>query len=322
MTSHYSRLYGNLCLLLAILTLTAGSVFSQTTAARPDRGTRPNGSYSVSDIENISLQNGNVNLNIPLAGLPPIAGGKLSWTLNAQYNSKVWDVVRTQQIGQDFQNHPQYYVVDSVQQSDRGDWRITGQYQIEIRNATSDFNYQLPSAADPDYPLMVNYNWYKVLIIMPDGSEHELRPLDYSPFPGGKEFLYGYYSQTPFVNGTMRYYSYDGSFLFATIAANGDWTVYLPDGTRVTQTSGIQRIQDTNSNKIKIFSDTNGTHYQDELTGREIRYFYDPAGNGGKGQGQIWYQTVGGTWMHIDITSIRQMCKESCTPLTIGYRGK
>jgi RHS repeat-associated protein len=301
MTSQCSRPCGNLCLLLAVFVLTTGSIFSQTTAARPDRGTRPNASYSVSDIENISLQNGNVNLNIPLAGLPPIAGGKLSWTLNAQYNSKVWDVVRTQQIGQASNLSEHYYVLDSVQQSDRGGWRITGQYQMEIRNATSDFNYQLPPVADPDYPLMVNYNWYKVLIIMPDGSEHELRPLDYAPFPGGKEFLYGYYSQTPYVNGTMRYYSYDGSYVFATIAANGDWTIYLPDGTRVTQSSGIQRIQDTNGNKIKIFSDTNGTHYQDELTGREIRYFYDPAGNSGKGQGQVWYQTVGSTWMHIDI---------------------
>ena len=40
---------------------------------------------------------------------------------------------------------------------------------------------------------------------------------------------------------------------------------------------------------------------RNEQTGREIRYFYDPAGNGGKGQGQVWYQTVGGSWMHIDI---------------------
>lgn len=97
----------------------------------------------------------------------------------------------------------------------------------------------------------------------------------------------------------MRYYSYDGSFIFATVTASGDWTVYMPDGTRITQASGIQRIQDTNGNKIKIFSDVNGTHYQDELTGREIRYFYDPTFNNNKGQGHVFYQTVGGTWMEI-----------------------
>jgi hypothetical protein len=58
-------------------------------ASRPDRGVMPNGSYAISDIENINVLNGNVNIRIPLASLPPIAGGKLSWTITAQYNSKI-----------------------------------------------------------------------------------------------------------------------------------------------------------------------------------------------------------------------------------------
>ena len=300
--TRYSRPHINLLFLLTSLILNAAAVFAQTPAARPDRGVTPNGSYSVSEIENISLQNGNINLSIPLASLPAIAGGKLSWTLNAQYNSKIWDVVRTEAIGEAFDLSEHYYVVDSVQQSDRGGWRITGQYGIDIRDAHLDFDYQLPPVADePDYSLMVNQSWYKVVMVMPDGSEHELRPVDYSPFNGGKEFLFGYYSQTPYTHGTMRYYSYDGSFIFATITASGDWTAYLPDGTRVTQSGGIQRIQDTNGNKIKIFSDSAGTHYQDEQTGREIRYFYDPAGNNNHGQGRVSYQTVGGAWKTIYI---------------------
>src|SRR5687767_1853052 len=61
---------------------------------------------------------------------------------------------------------------------------------------------------------------------------------------------------------------------------------------------GIQRIQDTNGNKIKIFADANGTHYQDEQTGREIRLTYNPAG---QGQYRVQYKTVGGTEHHIDI---------------------
>src|SRR4051812_40592548 len=104
-----SRHHLNLCLLLATLLLNAAAAFAQTTAARPDRGTMPNGSYAVSDIENISLQNGNVNLNIPLAGLPPIAGGKLSWGVYAQYNSKIWDVVRTEKAGTAFDLSQEYY---------------------------------------------------------------------------------------------------------------------------------------------------------------------------------------------------------------------
>jgi RHS repeat-associated protein len=302
MFRHY-LLSSRLLLTLAILSLnTALALGQQTSAARPDRGVMPNGSYSVSEVENISLQNGNVNLNIGLASLPPIAGGKLSWSFNAQYNSKIWDVVRTEQMGESFDLSEVPYVVDSVQQSDRGGWRMTGQYGIDIRDAHSDFDYQIPPVGDePDRTLLINYNWYKAVFIMPDGSEHELRPVDYTPFSGGRDYLFGYYKETPFTHGTMRYYSYDGSFIYATVTASGDWTAYLPDGIRVMQTGGIQRIQDTNGNKIKIFTDSNGTHYQDEQTGREIRYFYDPAGNGGKGQGQLWYQAVGSTWMHIDI---------------------
>jgi RHS repeat-associated protein len=302
MTLRTHHLHTKLFAIFAVIILATGVTYGQTTAARPDRGTRPNGSYSISDIENISMQNGNVSLNIPLASLPPIAGGKLSWTLNAQYSSKIWDVVRTEEVGEAFDLSQHFYVVDTVQQSDRGGWRISGQYVMEIRDAHEDFDYQIPMVGDePDRSLLLNNNYYKTVLVMPDGSEHELRPVDYTPFTGGKDFLFGYYSQNPFTHGTMRYYSFDGSFISATIAASGDYTVYLPDGTRVIQTGGIQRIQDTNGNKIKIFTDSQGTHFQDEQTLREIRYVYDPAGNGGKGQGQVWYQAVGGTWMRIDI---------------------
>src|ERR1051325_3126392 len=115
MTSHCRNSHASILLLFAILLLSAPLTLAQTTAARPDRGTRPNGSYTVSDVENISLQNGNLNLNIPLASLPPIAGGKLSWSLNAYYNSKVWDVSRTQQLGQTQDpQQPAYYVVDKI----------------------------------------------------------------------------------------------------------------------------------------------------------------------------------------------------------------
>ncbi len=290
-----------------VVLLTIGWLFStsaqlnaQTTAARPDRGTMPNASYSISDLENINLQNGNVSLAIPLASLPPIAGGKLSWTINAYYNSKPWDIPRQQLLAQTFGYHP--YVVDAPQVADTGGWRISDRYYLEIREAHSDFDYQLPPATDSDYSLMVNNSWYKVMLRMPDGAQHELRPTDYTSFPGNASFLKGHYKETPSAYGTMRYYSYDGSHLFAVVTAANNWTVYLPDGTKVLETpDGIQRIQDTNGNKIKIFGDANGTHYQDEQSGREISYSYDPAANSGNGQGRVWYRTVGGILQHIDI---------------------
>jgi RHS repeat-associated protein len=281
--------------LCSLLPATVAS--GQVASARPDRGTMPNASYNVSDIENISLENGNVNLSIPLASLPPIAGGKLSWTIRAQYNSKVWDITRTQLDADDDEWSP--YVVNNPQLSDRGNWRISTPYSIEIRPASWDFDYAMPpSGAIPynEYYLLVNYNWYKVVLIMPDGAEHELRPVDYSPAADGTglTFLHGYYNISPYTQSPMRYYSFDGSYLYATINSNANsWTVYLPDGTKVVQTTdGIQRIQDTNGNKIKIYYDANGTHYQDEQTGREIRFGTD---------NKVWYQTVGGAWQSVEL---------------------
>src|SRR6476659_2414878 len=87
---------------LSLLVLMIGGVRlqAQTTAARPDRGILPGASYSVSETENISLTNGNLNLKIPLAQLPPIAGGKLKFGLDAYYNSKIWNITRSQsQLG-------------------------------------------------------------------------------------------------------------------------------------------------------------------------------------------------------------------------------
>src|SRR6185503_16440131 len=146
--------------------------------------------------------------------------------------------------------------------------------------------------------LINNSQWWKVVLRMPDGSEHEFRPTDHSPYSGGQSFLKGFYNVIP--NGSpMRYYSVDGTYMFARITSATDWAVYMPDGTQIIQTpAGIQRIQDTNGNKIKIFTDANGTHYQDEQTGREIRLTYNPAG---QGQYQVWYKTVDGIDQHIDI---------------------
>jgi RHS repeat-associated protein len=290
-TPSYSLYVTRAIIVLVLLGTATITVLGQETAARPDRGVMPNGSYAVSEIENISLNNGNVNLRIPLASLPPIAGGKLSWTINAHYNSKIWDVTRVEMLGERYDLSLVPYVVDTLQLSDRGGWRISGQYEIEIRDARMDIDYQTWPVDDQDYNLLLNYNWYRVVLKTPDGAEHELRPMDYSSYPGvSKEFLQGYYNPTPYTHGTMRYYSFDGSYLYAVITSDNNWTVYMPDGTKVVQTTdGLQRVQDTNGNKIKIWTDSNGTHYQDEQTGREIRYGPGPSGQG------VYYKTVNGS---------------------------
>src|SRR5579884_520793 len=57
----------------------------------PDRGLLPMSTYSVSDIENISVMNGNLSLQIPLVKLPPGPAGS-SAGLFLSYNSAIYDV--------------------------------------------------------------------------------------------------------------------------------------------------------------------------------------------------------------------------------------
>ena len=52
---------------LALLMSFSLSAIAQSAAARPERGIAPANSYAVSDIESVSLTNGNLNLSIPLA---------------------------------------------------------------------------------------------------------------------------------------------------------------------------------------------------------------------------------------------------------------
>jgi RHS repeat-associated protein len=272
----------------------------------------PTGAYAVSDIENISLTNGNLNIGIALASLPPIAGGKVGFTVRATYNSKLWDAVRAE-AQTDPSDPSTKYTVSNLTLSNNGGWRVGPAYTIAFESITEEYNFLPPSGNDPEYNLITSNNWRKVVLTTPDGATHELRPIDYAPYNDGffnHPYLRGYYKDTPHtVNGSMRYYSYDGSYLWAKIdnsqfccfGTAQSWTLYLPDGTKVEQLiTGEQRITDTNGNKVKIFTTANGnvftTHYQDELTLREIRFVYDPSGNGGLGQGQVQYQTVGGVW--------------------------
>jgi RHS repeat-associated protein len=300
---------------VALIVLSPVFAFAQQTAARPDRGFLPGASYSISDFENISLTNGNLNMSIPLASLPPIAGGKLKLTLSAVYNSKLWNITRTENQLEPFYNCATW-VVDTPQLSERGGWQISGGYGIQFREGVEDFNYVVPQPLNGatcesnsyENNALRNYNWYRVVLITPDGAEHDLRPVDNSnTYTGSRGYLWGHYRDTPqTLNQPMRYYSNDGSFIYAIINPNSYstlWTIYLNDGTKVVQTSdGVQRITDTNGNSIKMFGDANGVaHFQDEQTAREIKYSYDPAGNNGQGQGEVEYQTVGGTWETVTI---------------------
>jgi hypothetical protein len=117
-TTVIMKTLGQSTVIIALLTLLAQAAYAQGTAdvsARPDRGTGLPGSYSISDIESINLVNGNVSLRIPLAALPPIAGGKLSWVVTANYNSKLWNLRSEQEIPD--AHHNSHYITHRIERS-------------------------------------------------------------------------------------------------------------------------------------------------------------------------------------------------------------
>ncbi|HEX5731195.1 MAG TPA: RHS repeat-associated core domain-containing protein [Blastocatellia bacterium] len=299
----YLRLY-----LIAAIILGLQALAVAQNAARPDRGVRPNGSYAVSDIESVNLVNGNLNLSIPLASLPPVAGGKISFSINATYNSKITDVYRSEIELKTIP--PTRYVKDTIQPSSEGGWKIGGAYAIVFRPFTSyDFGWLGPETTDTDYNFFIQNppsSWFKVQLLAPDGATHELTPIDYTPYlQSFRPFLWSYYRETPDkLNppAAIRYYTSDGSYIWAKVhpsSSSTKWEVYLPDGTRIIQTASFQRIEDTNGNSIKIFTEDTGlgsliTHYQDEeatSTVREIRHKI----TFGSPNEHIEYQTVTGS---------------------------
>jgi RHS repeat-associated protein len=308
------KIVTQLCLAVVLALMVCGSALAQSpqTGARPDRGANPGGAYAVSDIESVNLQNGNVSLAIPLASLPPIAGGKLSWTISAHYNSKLWDVARKEESVFGVVMGYRTYVVDKPQQSDRGGWSVGGGYRVIFRDAKDDFDYAVPPYSQDihnEWHRLTDHNWKKVILITPDGAEHELRPSDsVTPYFGidmPRDYLNMYYPDIDQATTPRRYHSLDGTYLSVLInpAASADpesWTIFSPDGTRVIQyKSGIQRIKDANGNSIKIYEADGATHYQDEQTGRELKITSN--NTNGTMQYQVWYQTVEGTWMHVDV---------------------
>jgi len=130
----------SLCLCITVFALTAAGQSS----TRADRGTF-NGPQSVTGLDDINLQNGSLSMDIPLASLPPMAGGKMGYTLTAHYNSKLWNVTRTENAGQvnGGWDCPNMYTSETVS-GPRDGWSIGAGYSIVYYDAYNDFGYYNP----------------------------------------------------------------------------------------------------------------------------------------------------------------------------------
>jgi RHS repeat-associated protein len=271
----FTRAFSLFCLLI-------GCVVAAT-AQEPKRGFNPGGSYAVSDIETISTSGGNLSLSVPLGGLPAGRGG-LKASVNLVYNSKLWDTYQETAYG------TSGYAWDEtrMRQSPDGGWRYAFKYDLSI-----DFKY-LNGGLDFCDPNLGSEGTQiiKLMITLPDGSRHALR-LDGSSGEGDYADVWpdgtSYCANTPLLSGTLTYFSHDGSFLRLDVEQDADnnwennpWTLYLPDGGRVTGGNASQRIYDRNNNYIEVVNGIYNSHaatYLNDQVGRSVIVEYNSAAN-------------------------------------------
>jgi hypothetical protein len=289
---------------LALGISNVATVKGQETA--PKRGFQPGGSYALSDLETINTTNGNLMMHFPLASLPAGRNG-LTASINLLYNSKIYNS-HTEWIRDDGRNcqygsgEPApvicpYYQETKLGFTNDGGWNYSTAYWLELvdRNMEGSLNPNMHCTeqgvvADGYMPMTYIY---KLKIHFPDGSVHELRPYGYTDLNGEDEqrdyfnirpdgwvedcYQGGHWSTA----SVITYYSTDGTYLRLDFQPHHDgwwndpWTLYLPDGMRVTSGSATegQRIYDRNNNYVER---TNVTNYQG--TGHEGLMLADQLG--------------------------------------------
>jgi hypothetical protein len=236
----------------------------------PQRGYQIGGSYSLSEIESVNTTNGNVMLHIPMASLPQGRGGNPGFALHLNYNSKLWEATSGGFIPPPGGNGE----MNVLRASPDGGWRYGKGYELQLE-VRENRGSQPCGSDDPGSHDNRFFNIFRLKMIFPDGNARVFHPVGrvdldgyYDVDPNGKYSFPNINSGSCFpVTGWrsttgMTYYSADGSHLRLEIAHDSDenwgnnpWTLYFPDGGRVTfheAGSFVQRIYDRNNNYIEI----------------------------------------------------------------------
>lgn len=273
-------------ILLFSLCFAIGSIAQER---RPDRGFRTANSYSITDIENVNMTNGNLMMQIPLASLPAGRGTSPGYTVSLNYNSKLWNIKQERRTGGIGENpEDQFYNRNLVEQTANSGWNLdVGGYRLNR------FNRQEMEGEAPcmnyigEHEYRRNGYMFKMELQLPDGSIKEFRPFGSGPAysdhygdgyfsldPYGVRHIYSFledpmgghpfcsYSMDQITTSGISYYTDDGSRLRLFVPYQPEvavplmrWTLYFPDG-RVLEnkptddTSVSQRLTDRNGNKL------------------------------------------------------------------------
>jgi hypothetical protein len=188
----YSRYLIAFCQVFIITFLLASTGLAQEASTK--RGFQPGNSFAIGDLETINTTNGNLMLRFPLAGLPAGRNG-LAAGINLYYNSKLYDS-ETAYFSVDNQScqivgtEPgilvcPYYQKSLLKESVDGGWRFGMGYSLRLIDRHDQF-VTMPMERQPQcwnpnlYGGSPGYfemrYHYKLMLIMPDGSSHEMRP--------------------------------------------------------------------------------------------------------------------------------------------------
>jgi RHS repeat-associated protein len=270
--------------------------------AQVARGFQAANSYAAGGIDAINVTNGNVLLNIPIASLPAGRGTSPGYSINLQYNSKLWDSLQfSRDDGFPGEDGNSYYSVTTLNPSDQGGWRMFSSYNLRI---TDRLSFRTPNVCHLHDPIEhLQYRW-KLELEMPDGSIKQFFPTNqwgvvvgmwndgYSnvttngvewfaqqlQHPGSGVCYTDENTNNTFPNG-MNYITMDGSHLRLFIPHNSaSWKLYFPDGNEVENAppdnpAVSQRLTDRNGNRIEHV----GSKIIDQL-GRYIEFTSDSLG--------------------------------------------
>ncbi|MBK8813607.1 MAG: hypothetical protein IPN69_23150 [Acidobacteria bacterium] len=255
----------------------------------PQRGFRAGNSYSISDIENVNLNNGNLMLTIPLASLAPGRGTSPGYTVSLRYNGKLWDSRQERRTDGTYgETGDTNYMRELLQLSEQAGWKLdTGGFRLILK---SRFNLeeQAQCTAGNGYEYRRNGYIFRLEMEMPDGSVKEFRPYGtgsafddeyddgwFSIDPNGSRHVSSHidyngggtscsHDVVGITSSGMNYYTNDGSGLRLFVPAGQNvgagiigknWTLYMPGGTTVENLPpddpGIrQRMTDANGNRL------------------------------------------------------------------------
>ena len=238
-----------LCL-CALLAACAPALVRAQETKNPERGYTAGGSFALGEVETINTTNGNLMFSFPLATLTTGPSG-LSASFNLVYNSKLYDTQVERTLDESGQENLQNFLGDS----EWGGWRLSSWFNFEVVNR---FDREGSGACNRLESIFI----WKLNMIFPDGGRREFRPVNF-PSQGG------YYDVHPSgafsgcrggqTTNTLVYYSTDGSYMRLEFPhVDGpfgwmqNWTLSMPDGSRVVSAGPLRRFYDRNDNYIEV----------------------------------------------------------------------